>query len=137
MSLSLRSGSQNQMPMTTKSGRIKDWLLYLFIAVLVVTSLWLFAIHQAQTGSSAGLPLKWMGFVGMSAIVFGGAIRDSRQLWTRRRFWISITIFLALHCGLWIILLLRAPVVPMLLYAMWTGPEYLLLAAYLGYFADS
>jgi len=45
------------------------------IAVLIVTSVWMFAMHQARTGGSPNLPLKWLGFAGMTAIVFGYAIR--------------------------------------------------------------
>jgi Na+/melibiose symporter-like transporter len=131
------SGTRNQMPRRTRSGRIKDWLLYVAIAVLIVISIWMFAMHQARTSGSPNLPLKWLGFGGMTAIVFGHAIRACRRLWGKQRFWLFLGLFFAVHSGLGVLVLLRVPVVPLLLYAVLTGPEYLLSAAYLGYFLDS
>jgi len=125
------------MPRRTRSGRIKDWLLYVAIAVLIVISVWMFAMHQARTGGSPNLPLKWLGFAGMTAIVFGNAIRACRRSWGNQKFWVFLVLFFAVHSVLGVLVLLRVPVVPLLLYAVLTGPEYLLLAAYLGYFLDS
>src|SRR5208282_2705089 len=135
--LSLMSATRNQMPRRTRSGRIKDWLLYVAIAVLIVISVWMFAMHQARTGGSPNLPLKWLGFAGMTAIVFGNAIRACRRSWGNQKFWVFLVLFFAVHSVLGVLVLLRVPVVPLLLYAVLTGPEYLLLAAYLGYFLDS
>lgn len=67
------------MPLQARPGRIKEWLLYVAIAVLIVVSVWMFALHQARTGGSPNLALKWLGFAGMTAIVFGYAIRASRR----------------------------------------------------------
>lgn len=131
------SATRNQMPRRTRSGRIKDWLLYVAIAVLIVISVWMFAMHQARTGGSPNLPLKWLGFAGMTAIVFGNAIRACRRSWGNQKFWVFLVLFFAVHSGLGVFVLLRVPVVPLLLYAVLTGPEYLVLAAYLGYFLDS
>ena len=131
------SATRNQMPRRTRSGRIKDWLLYVAIAVLIVISVWMFAMHQARTGGSPNLPLKWLGFAGMTAIVFGNAIRACRRSWGNQKFWVFLVLFFAVHSVLGVLVLLRVPVVPLLLYAVLTGPEYLLLAAYLGYFLDS
>src|SRR5437879_2582877 len=119
------------MARQTRSRRIKDWLLYVAIAVLIVISVWMFAMHQARTGGSPNLPLKWLGFAGMTAIVFGYAIRACRRLWGKRKFWVLLGLFFAVHCGLGVFVLLRVPTVPLLLYGVLTGPEYLLLAAYL------
>lgn len=136
--MSLTSETRSQMSRPTRSGRIKDWLLYVAIAVLIVILVWMFAMHQARTGGSPNLPLKWLGFAGMTAIVFGNAIRSCRRqgLWRRRKFWVFLGLFFAVHSGLGVFVLLRVPVVPLLLYAVLTGPEYLLLAAYLGFFLD-
>ena len=119
-----------------RSGKIKDWLLYVVIAVLIVISVWMFAVHQARTGGSPNLPLKWLGFAGMTAIVFGYAIRAGRRSWGRQRFWLFLSFFFAVHSGLGVLVLERISVVPLLLYAVLTGPEYVLLAAYLGFFLD-
>ena len=135
--MSPTSVTRSQMPRQTRSGRIKEWLLYVAIAILIVISVWMFAMHQARTGGSPNLPLKWIGFAGMSAIVFGYAIRACRRLWDKQRFWLFLGLFFAVHSGLGVLLLTRIPTVPLLVYAVLTGPEYLLLAAYLGFFLDS
>jgi len=49
------------MPRQTSLERIKEWLLYMAFAVLIVISVWMFAMHQARTGGSPNLPLKWLG----------------------------------------------------------------------------
>jgi hypothetical protein len=124
------------MPRRTRWGRNKDWLLYVAIAALVVISVWMFAMHQARTGGSPNLPLKWLGIGGMTAIVFGNAIRACRRSWGKQKFWVLLGLFFAVHSGLGVLVLMRRATVPLLIYAVLTGPEYLLLAAYLGYFLD-
>jgi hypothetical protein len=122
------------MPRQSRSGRIKDGLLYVAIAVLIVISVWMFAMHQARTGGSPNLPLKWLGFAGMTAIVFGYAIRACRQSWGKQKFWMLLGLFFAVHSGFGALILTRVSTVSLMLYAVLTGPEYLLLAAYLGFF---
>lgn len=135
--MSLTNATRSQMPRQTRSGRIKDWLVYVAIAVLIVISVWMFAMHQAKTGGSPNLPLKWLGFAGMTAIVFGYAIRACRRSWGKQKFWVLLGLFFAVHSGLGALVLTRVPTVPLVLYAVLTGPEYVLLAAYLGFFLDS
>ena len=125
------------MPRHSRSGRTKDWLLYVAIAILIVISVWMFAVHQARTGGSPNLPLKWLGFAGMTVIVFGYAIRACRRLWGQQRFWLILGVFFAVHSGLGVSVLLRVATVPLVLYAVLTAIEYAVLAAYLGYFLDS
>jgi hypothetical protein len=119
-------------------GRIKDWLLYVAIAILIAASAWMFAMHQARTGGSPNLPLKWLGFAGITAIVFGNAIRSCgrRRLWRRRKFWVLLGLFFAVHCVLGVVLLMRVATAPWVLYAVLAGPEYVVLAMYLGHFLD-
>jgi hypothetical protein len=116
--------------------RVRDWLLYVVIAVLILAVVAAFAVHQARTGGSPDLPLKWIGFVGMTAIVFGYAIRACRRLWRTPKFWLLLTVFFVVHSGVGVFVL-RVATVPLILYAILTGMEYVLLAAYLGFFLDS
>jgi len=51
--------------------------------------------------------------------------------------WVLLGLFFAVHSGLGVLVLMRIPTVPLSVYAVLTGPEYLLLAAYLGFFLDS
>jgi len=106
------------------------------IAVLIVAAAWMFATHQARTGGSPNLPLKWLGFAGMTAIVFGYAIRACRRLWGRPKFWVLLGFFFAVHSGLGVFLLMRVATAPWVLYGLLIGVEYLVLARYLGFFLD-
>jgi hypothetical protein len=135
--LSLTSATRNQTPRQGRPGKIKDGLLYMAIGVLIVISVWMFAIHQARTGGSPNLPLKWLGFAGMTAIVFGYVIRACRRSWGKQKFWVLLGLFFAVHSGLGVFVLLRVPTVPLVLYAVLTGIEYVVLASYLGFFLDS
>ncbi len=125
------------MPRQSRTGRIKDWLLYVAIAVLIVVSIWMFAMHQARSGGSPNLALKWLGFAGMTVIVFGYSIRACRRLWGKQRFWLFLGAFFVVHSGLGMFVLLRVSTVPLVLYAVLIAIEYAVLAAYLGYFLDS
>jgi len=82
------------------------------------------------------MPLKWLGFAGMTAIVFGYAIRACRRLWGRPKFWVFLGLFFAVHSGLGVLLLMRVATAPWVLYGLLIGVEYLILAAYLGFFLD-
>jgi hypothetical protein len=116
------------------SGRVRDLMLYCVISLLIVAFALLFAFHQAKTGGSPYLPLKWIGFVGMSAIVFGYTIRNNRANWAKSKFWGLLVFFAVLHSILGLVILLQTPVVPMLFYGIATGIEYFVLALYLAYF---
>jgi hypothetical protein len=115
---------------------MRDWLLYVAIALFIVLAIWTLAVHQAGTGGFPDLPLKWLGFAGMTWAVFGSAIRACRRWWREQKFWVFLGFFLAVHSGLGVLVLMRIANVPLLLYALLTGPEYLLLAKYLGFFLN-
>ncbi len=117
--------------------RVRDWLLYVVIAVLILAAAGAFGVYQAMSGGSPDLPLKWLGFVGMTAIVFGYAIHACRRSWRTHKFWLLLTTFFIVYSGLGVFVLTRVTSVPLILYGILTGIEYLLLAAYLGVFLDS
>jgi len=119
---------------TTRWARIRDWLLYVAIAVLIVMAAWMFAMHQVRTGRSTDLPLKWLGFAGMTGINFGYAIQAGLRSRARRKFWVLLGLALAVHCGVGIFVLLRVDVVPLLLYAVLAPIEYAVLTAYIDFF---
>ena len=52
------------------------------------------------------------------------------------KIWALLGLFFVVHSGLGVFVLLRVPVVPLVLYAVLTGIEYVVLAAYLGFFLD-
>ncbi len=120
-----------------RSSTMKDLLLYIAIGVLVVIAGMIFAFHQAKTGGSPNLPLKWLGFAGMTAIVFGYGIRSSRRLWGKQKFWVLLSFFFAVHSSLGTFALTRVQVVPLAFYAILTPIEYVVLTAYLSFFLNS
>ena len=128
---------RNEMASKDTSRGTKDLVLYVAIAIILVIVVWIFSIHQARTGGSPNLPLKWIGFAGMTAIVFGYAIRTCRRLWGNQRFWLLLSLFLAVHSGVGVFVLATVSAVPLVFYAVLTGLEYVLLTAYLGFFLRS
>jgi hypothetical protein len=91
-----------------------------------------FAFYQADTGRTPGLPLKWMGFAGMTAVVFGYAIRENPKLCGRSRFWLVLSGLFVAHAGLGFVVLLNLEVVPLLLLGPLTGLEFGTVAVCLG-----
>jgi hypothetical protein len=50
---------------------------------------------------------------------------------------VLLGLFFAVHSGLGVVLLMRVATAPWVLYAVLAGPEYVVLAMYLGHFLDS
>jgi Na+/melibiose symporter-like transporter len=117
--------------------RVRDWLLYVVIAAVVFAVVGVFAIHQAKTGGSPDLPLKWLGFVGITAIIFGYAILAYRRSWGRRQLWLLLTAFFIMHSGAGVFVLTRLTTVSLILYGLLTGIEYLCLVRCLDFFLNS
>ena len=83
------------------------------------------------------LPLKWLGFAGMTPIVFGYAISAFPPSGRTQKFWLLLTVFFVAHIGIGVFVLTRFDTVPLALYGLMVPAEYVLLAAYLGHFLDS
>lgn len=115
---------------------MKDFLLYTAIGLAIVLAAVLFALHQVKIHGSPDLPLKWMGFAGMSAIVFGYAIRTNRASWRKPRFWRLLAAFSLVHFSLGFAVLSRIAAVPLIVYGALTGMEYLVLSIYIAFFLD-
>src|SRR5580704_12493851 len=84
----------------TKTGRVRDFLLYCLIGLLVAGIAVLIGFYQAKAVLPATSSLKWVGFSGMTAFAFGYVIRYSRRFWRQSRFWWVLALLLALHLGL-------------------------------------
>jgi len=125
---------------STKVGRarrIVEWILYIAIAILLVVVLLLYAVHQARTGGSSKLPLKWLGFAATSAVVFGYAVKAGWRTRMGPKFWLLLGAFFVVHTGVGLVVLMRVEAVPLLLYALWGWPEYLFLMNCLDFFLRS
>jgi hypothetical protein len=116
-----------------RARRIRDLFLYVVIATGVVASAFLFAAYQVRTGQTPGLPIKWLGFAAMTGLVFGDTIRATRHCWRNRRFWLLLSVFLAVQACLGIFLLSRVPKVPLVLYIVITPLNYAALSACLNF----
>ena len=96
---------------TSRRNRVRDLLLYVVIAILVVAMIGVYAVHEAKPGGARSLPLKGLGFVGTSAIVFGYAIRACRPFWRMHKFWLLLTVFFIVHLSLGVLVLTRVATV--------------------------
>ena len=121
----------------TRKHRVRDLLLYVAIASLIVAVIAAAAVHDARTGQPPIFSVKWLGFVGTTAIVFGYAIRGCRRSWRRRKFWWLLAAFFIAHLCVGVLVLTRVDGVALIYYAPLSGFEYALLTAYLGFFLDS
>jgi hypothetical protein len=117
-----------------KAGRVRDFLLYIAIAVAITASVVIHGFRQSKAGGSADLPMKWIGFAGMTAIVFGYCLKACRAKWRMPRLWLFLILFFAAHSIAGILVLAKTPVMPLVWFAIFTGPEYLFLVKYLDYF---
>lgn len=121
----------------TRWRRLRDLSLYIAIGVLFVAAAWIYAGHELEIGGSGELPLGWLGFSGMTAIVFGYTVRSCRQSWKSPRLWVLLACFLIVHCGVGMAVLLRVARVPLLLFAILGAVEFEILAVYLNFFMRS
>jgi hypothetical protein len=116
------------------SGRMKDFILYLIIAISVVAVIGLYGFYQGKSGHTSGLPVKWLGFAIMTVFVFGNTIRYSGRLRSLRKFWVLLGIFSAVHLAFGFIILSRISKVGLIHFAALTPIEYFGLTAYLTHF---
>jgi len=117
--------------------RLRDFLLYVAISLGVVAAIILFAAHQAKTGQSAGLPLNWLGFAAMTALVFGDAIRITRRAWTQPRFWLLLGLAFIVQVTVGTLLLWNAPRMSTLVWAFFIPLDYAALGGYLSLFVKA
>jgi hypothetical protein len=109
-------------------------LLYIAIACVLYASIVLYAFHQADTHQPPGLPLKWLGFAAMTALVFGDTIRTHRVSWGNRRFWLFLAAFFTAQCVLGIAVLAAVAAVSTMVWAVLIPLDYGVLSTYLAFF---
>jgi hypothetical protein len=111
-----------------------DFLAYFAIALVIVASALLYGAHQGRTGGSSELPLKWLGFAGLTAIVFGYATRTGLETKAGPKFWVLLAAVFVVRTAIWVLVLAQVEEVPLVVYALAGGPEYMLLLNVLGAF---
>lgn len=112
--------------------RVLDFAAYAFIGILVVLAAGAYGFHQAGTRGSTELPLKWIGFGGETAIIFGYMIREKSRLRRLSRFWFVLSSLLVAHLIVGFAILERVESVPLLLIASLGAIEFGALEACLG-----
>jgi hypothetical protein len=114
----------------------RDVALYVMIAVLLFTGLYYFAVHQARTGGSPELPLKWLGGGLTTVLVFAYLLQTCRRLWRVPRFWLAVGLLFLVHSGVTLLALLLVPVVPLLWFAVLAPADFAVLSMCLSYLFD-
>jgi hypothetical protein len=116
--------------------RFRDVVLYVAIAVVVYAAVVLSAFLYPKTpGYVAG---KWLGFAGVTALVFGETIRLNRRRWGEARFWVFLASFFGAQCGLGIaVLSMVTTQFSTLVWGFLFPLNYAVLSAYLAYFLES
>jgi len=104
----------NSMTRTRILVRIRDLLAYVTAGITLVAAAILYAVHQARTGGSPALPLKWLGFGGMTAITFGYCIRWHSPSVRNWKLWILWLALLAFHLAAGFFLLSRVSTIPLI-----------------------
>jgi peptidoglycan/LPS O-acetylase OafA/YrhL len=120
-----------------RKSTVRDWVLYALIAIAIVAMIAALAVHDAHAGTHRKLPLKWLGFFGTTATVFGYAIRDCRGLWKMRKFWLLLSLVVVAQIAIGVCILAAVDDVPLLWFGFLGGVEYAVLTTYLPRFLDS
>jgi hypothetical protein len=120
----------------TAAMRIRDVLLYCAIATVVAAAAILIGFCRARAGLPLGLPVKWIGFAIMTALVFLNAFRSYRVSSSRPRFWVLMTLFSIFHFAVGIIIVRWVAKIGLIDFAIATLIEYFALNAYLNHFME-
>lgn len=114
---------------TVQSTKIKDYAIYIAVGILIVVVITSLAYYEAKGGHTSGLPIKWLGFAIMTALVFGNIIRYAGALRRVPRFWIFLGVFSITHVVFGILILSRITETGLVQFAAATVIEYLILRA--------
>ena len=114
------------------ASKIKDFLIYCLIGVLVAATAMLVGLYQARPGLSPESSIKWIGFAGMTMFAFGYVIRYFRRYWAQPKFWWLLTFCLVLHLALGFLIVPKLTDVRLIHFAIATPIEYFVLIACLG-----
>jgi hypothetical protein len=86
-----------------KAGRVRDYVIYISIGLAIVGFIILYAGHGGP-----GIPenaRKWIGLAASTPILFGYAVIDYRRDWKSPHFLGIVLALLAIHLGLFLIIL--------------------------------
>jgi hypothetical protein len=95
-----------------KAKRIRDFVIYIVIGLAVGLGTVWYAFHF-KTHNTEAL-VKWIGFSGITAILFGYAIHAHRNFLRSAGFWMVMSLLLAVHLVGFIFVLRRTQRWPLL-----------------------
>jgi heme A synthase len=99
-----------------RSHRLRDFSLYILIAVAFAGLSILLGMHAAKTGQRPDIAFKWVGFALNTAFVFGSTLRVMRPFLRRPKLWAMMVGLLLLHGSLGAVVILRVERIPLIWY---------------------
>ena len=118
-------------PSHSRRRRLRDLLLYVLIAVALVTAIFVFAAYDDRHGRTPQLPIKWLAFAGLTMIVFGYTIQEHRAQWKSQQFWRFLLLLFVGHILAVGSILLKFDSVPLLVMAGVAAVEFPVLNSWL------
>ena len=113
--------------MKTSRRRVLDFIFYALAGLAVVAFALIYAVHAARSGETGRLPLRWIGVAGATAVTFGYPVRWGRAHWRVGLFWLVLTGLLLVHLATYAVILLNVRDWPLILFAVVTPFEWLLI----------
>ena len=86
--------SINENVVRSRSKRLNDFVWYFVIAFGLIG----LALYALFTGVSWDIFMRWFGLIGLTSVVFGFSISESRSLWEVRSFWGLLGSIFVVHC---------------------------------------
>jgi len=99
-----------------RSHRLRDFSLYILIAVAVAGFAILLGVHSAKTGQQPDVAFKWPGFALNTLFVFGSSLRAVRRFLKRPKLWAMVGGFLLLHGTIGALVIYRVERIPLIWY---------------------
>ena len=99
-----------------RSHRLRDFSLYILIAVAVAGFAILLGVHSAKTGQQPDVAFKWPGFALNTLFVFGSSLRAVRPFLKRPKLWAMVGGFLLLHGTIGALVIYRVERIPLIWY---------------------
>lgn len=98
------------------SHRLRDFSLYVLIAVGVAGLAILIGVHSAKTGQRPDIAFKWVGFALNTMFVFGWSLRALRLFLKRSKLWAMVGGLLVLHGTIGALVISRVERLPLIWY---------------------
>jgi len=108
-----------------RPNKVRDFGLYLLIALGIAVFGVLYGVHAARTGGNGQLPLRWIGFAAQTALTFGYPVVGLRPLWRRRWLWVTTGLLLVLHTLIFVAVLQRVHDWPLIYFVPIGYVEYI------------